>query len=261
MFCRTLLFSALLATTAAAQTDIAQISLLPGWRDGNRHVAALRIEMDPGWKTYWRTPGDAGIPPYFDWTGSGNLNSVRIFWPVPTVFDQNGLTTVGYKDAVVIPVELTARDAGKPIRVNLAANIGVCEDICVPYNAVVTGDLSAAVDVRQDARIRAALINRPLSQKEAGVGAVRCKISATDDGVRLTADIAMPQAGANEYAIVELADPTMWVSQSRTIRSGGQLQTTVDIVPPRGAAVAVNRSAVRFTILSAADAVDIRGCS
>src|SRR6056297_2127380 len=88
-----------LASPGSAQSadDMVNVSVLPGWQmsDG-RHMAALRFSREDGWKTYWRAPGDAGIPPRFDWSGSGNLARVALHWPAPKVFDSYGLRTVGY---------------------------------------------------------------------------------------------------------------------------------------------------------------------
>ncbi|MCX8508161.1 MAG: protein-disulfide reductase DsbD family protein, partial [Rhodobacteraceae bacterium] len=68
---------ALAAPLAQAQPvpdNLLKAEILPGWRtESGSQMAALRLTMAPGWKTYWRAPGDAGIPPRFDWTGSANL--------------------------------------------------------------------------------------------------------------------------------------------------------------------------------------------
>lgn len=249
-----------IAPPLEAQTDIARVDLLPGWRDGPRHIAALKIELDPGWKTYWRSPGDAGIPPFFDWTGSTNLDGVRVLWPVPVVFEDNSLTSVGYKDSVVIPIEMTPRDPDAPITANLALNIGVCEEICVPHATVVTAQMPAG-DAPRDGRIRAALVDRPLSAADAKVDKVACKITPTDTGVQLTAQISMPAQGADEYAIVELPGSVVWISQAQTRRQDTTLTAQVQIVPPEGQGIVVDRSALRFTILGGGTAVDIRGCT
>ena len=74
----------------------ADVDIIPGWRqDDGAHMAALRIKLDEGWKTYWRAPGEAGIPPSIDWSGSVNLGDVGFHWPVPEVIVSNGVTTLG----------------------------------------------------------------------------------------------------------------------------------------------------------------------
>ena len=71
---------------------------------GGPVLLGLQFRMQPGWKVYWRSPGDAGFPPEPDWTGSRNLRSALLSWPVPLRFSVLGLETLGYKDEVVLPV-------------------------------------------------------------------------------------------------------------------------------------------------------------
>ena len=105
----------LVAAEALTQDQILSAALLPGWQTSNgSRMSALRLDLAPHWKTYWRSPGDAGIPPEFDWSGSDNLAGVRLHWPRPQVFDLNGMQSIGYKKHLVLPLELTAVDPAKP---------------------------------------------------------------------------------------------------------------------------------------------------
>jgi len=239
---------------------MARLDILPGWRtDTGTHMAAIRVTLAPGWKTYWRTPGDAGIPAQFDWAASDNLGAVLLHWPVPEVFHQNGMTSIGYHDQVVIPVELTPRRAGKPIALSARIDMGVCEDICVPVSAQVGADLPAG-PVRPDARIRVALADRPMTAREAGVSHVTCTVSPAAQGLSVTATLDMPTMGGAEFVVMELPGAPVWVSEAETSRSGGTLIATSDIVPGRGTALTLDRSRLRFTVLGTRGAVDIQGC-
>ena len=81
---------------AMTQDEVLTATLLPGWRMENGHqMAGLSLTLSPGWKTYWRSPGEAGIPPLFDWSGSDNIASVRLHWPSPSVFHTNGMHMAG----------------------------------------------------------------------------------------------------------------------------------------------------------------------
>jgi DsbC/DsbD-like thiol-disulfide interchange protein len=88
--------------------------------------------MDPGWKTYWRNPGDSGVPPTFDWTGSKNLKHAEVLYPAPHRFADAGGTAIGYDDQVVFPVKLTPERDGEPIELKLAFAYGLCKDLCIP---------------------------------------------------------------------------------------------------------------------------------
>jgi DsbC/DsbD-like thiol-disulfide interchange protein len=240
--------------------EVAEIDILPGWRlaDG-RHMAAIRIRLADGWKTYWRAPGDAGIPPEFDWSGSRNLEGVEYHWPVPEVFDLNGMRTIGYTHELILPIELEPRRAGKAITLKGSINLGVCRDVCMPMQARVSARLGVATGA--DRVIARALDQRPDTATEAGLGRISCDLTPIDDGLRLTAELALPLVGPDEVAVIETADASVWVSEAMIARSGGLLTATADLVPPAGVPFMVDRSGVRITILAAGRAVDIRGCT
>jgi DsbC/DsbD-like thiol-disulfide interchange protein len=240
----------------------AELSVLPGWRtDHGTHMAALRIVLKPGWKTYWRSPGDAGIPPQFRWDGSENLASVRFHWPRPGVYEIGGMRSIGYYRELVLPIELTPRRPGEPIRVRADVEIGVCRDVCVPMFAEIAAELSATSEGSvRDPRIDAALANRPATAREAGVRDVDCDVEPTDDGLRLTARIDMPRLGPEEVAVFELPDPAIWISESSGGREGPSLLAASEMVPPSGRPFLLDRSAVRITVISPDRAVELQGC-
>ncbi len=109
--------------------------------------AGIEIELQPGWKTYWRSPGDAGYPVSVDWQGSDNLAAADMRWPAPHRFTLFGLDTFGYSDRVVFPVTLVPERAGEPMRISATVNYLVCEAICIPYQADLVLDLPAGPSV------------------------------------------------------------------------------------------------------------------
>jgi len=101
----------------------------------------LQFRMQPGWKIYWRSPGDAGLPPVADWTGSDNVEAVSMQWPVPKRFEIFDIGTLGYEDAVVFPLTVTPIHSGAPIQLNGEIDFLVCAEICIPGHASVALDL------------------------------------------------------------------------------------------------------------------------
>lgn len=259
-----LLLSAALALPlpAVAETAIEEavsVTLLPGWRtERGTHMAGLRIALAPGWKTYWRAPGDAGIPPAFDWSQARNILGKELHWPAPEVFHASGMRSIGYTDSVVIPMEFALGDPDAPARAAGTVELGVCEEICVPVE--VRFDTALPVTGERDPAIVAALVDRPAGAAVAGVTAVTCRLAPSAEGLRLTARIAMPPAGGEEVVVVETGDPAHWVSAARTRREGGSLTAEVEIVAPSGGALSIDRAAMRFTVLGQGAAVDLRGC-
>ncbi|QUS36642.1 protein-disulfide reductase DsbD domain-containing protein [Falsirhodobacter algicola] len=229
--------------------------ILPGWKtaEGTR-MLAVQISLADGWKTYWRSPGDAGIPPEFDWSGSSNIGAVRFHWPIPDVFQTNGMETIGYHHQLVLPIEVTPRDPSRPLHVQAEVDMGVCSDVCVPASVQLAADLSGAG--ADDPAIRAALADQPVRQHVPAT----CTISPIEDGLRVTARLSLPPQGQHETVVLEPADPTIWVSPAEVTRDDGTLIATSDFVSPAGGPFALDRSALRVTVLGRGRAVETVGC-
>lgn len=119
---------------------------------GTQSAVGLGLEMQlaPGWKTYWRSPGDAGLPPTVDWAGSENLATAALRFPVPERFTLFGLETYGYGGTVVLPIEATLRAPGSALRLRAGVDVLVCELVCIPYRAELALDLAAGQGVPSD---------------------------------------------------------------------------------------------------------------
>ena len=254
---------ALVAVASAAQAfspeDVMSGQMRPGWQlpDGG-HMTALHLSLAPGWKTYWRSPGDAGIPPMFDWAGSENVAAVRFHWPRPHVFHLNGLQTVGYKGQLVLPIEVTPTDPSRPLRLKGSVDLGVCDDICLP--ASLPFDLRIDGPGAPDPVIDAALADRPLTAAKAGLRSIGCTLAPIADGLRITAALDLPAPGGTEVVVFESGTSGIWVSEASATRSGPTLTASAEMVPPQGAPFALDRSAVVVTVISDDRAVEIRGC-
>lgn len=108
------------------------ISAVDAVGTGETLPLALEVRLAPGWKTYWRTPGDAGLPPTLDWTGSENLKSAELLYPAPSRFTVLGFETIGYDKEVTFPLRATVSEPGKPASLRARLDILACEKICVP---------------------------------------------------------------------------------------------------------------------------------
>lgn len=244
---------------ALTPEEVVQGALLTGWQtEQGTHMSALHLRMAPEWKTYWRAPGDAGIPPVFDWTGSENLSSVRIHWPRPSVFHLNGMQSIGYHDELVLPIEVIPADAARPVALRLTVDMGVCRDICVPASVTVAGALVAPG--AEDGLIRAALADQPRPAVAADVAGVSCAVEPIADGLRVTARLAMPAIGPDETVVFEPGREGIWVAESVEERQGGELLAMTEMVPPEGAPFALDRSRMVLTVIGPDSAVEIRGC-
>jgi DsbC/DsbD-like thiol-disulfide interchange protein len=241
-------------TAAVAQSTLpVEGAILPGWREADgRHMSGLSLQLAPGWKTYWRAPGEGGIPPRFNWSGSENLADVEVRFPIPMVMDQNGLRSIGYDGDVIFPLLVTARDAGEPVRLRAEIEVGVCEEICIPMTLRLAANLPAGG--AYDANIGASLESQPRQG-----GSFDCEIAPISDGLRLRATTGEASVRA-EVAIIETAAPGVWVSPSDMTQSGTNLVAEVEMVPPDAQPFALSRSEVRMTLIGGGDAVEMQGC-
>ena len=102
----------------------------------------MQIKLAPGWHTYWRYPGDAGVPPRLDWSASTNVAEVRVSWPAPERIKlDGGLGSIGYHGDIILPLQIKPKDPSRPVSLRLKLDFGVCEKICIPAEA------KAAIDV------------------------------------------------------------------------------------------------------------------
>jgi DsbC/DsbD-like thiol-disulfide interchange protein len=105
-------------------------------RSGTVLLGGVAIQLQPGWKTYWRTPGDSGVPPRFDFSKSDNVEAVTVLWPAPKKFDDGaGGTALGYKQQVVLPLRIVAKNADKPVTLRAHVSYAVCDKLCIPVEA------------------------------------------------------------------------------------------------------------------------------
>jgi DsbC/DsbD-like thiol-disulfide interchange protein len=143
------------------------VRLLAGSRSGAVLLGGIAFQLQPGWKTYWRTPGDSGVPPRFDFSKSDNVEAVTVLWPAPTKFDDGaGGHSLGYHDQVVLPLRIVAKAADKPVTLRADINYAVCEKLCIPVEASIELPFTSVAST-EDSALFAALDTVP---KPANVG-------------------------------------------------------------------------------------------
>ena len=175
----------------------------------SRTIAGIEITMADGWKTYWRNPGDAGgVPPYFDWAGSENLASAKVLFPAPSRLKDASGDSVGYKKAVVFPVEVTAKEPSKPVTLNLAMEFGVCREICVPAEAKLTLSLpTAGTPMPAVLATALELVPRKATDRRPSDPELKAtRAMLTGDKPSLSVDVAFPGDGAGADVFIEAPD-------------------------------------------------------
>ena len=132
-----------------------------GGLDDGVYKVGVEITLSRNALTYWRSPGDAGVPPVFAFGGSANLADAKVLYPAPGRYIEGGGAAFGYRDRVVFPVEVRPADPSRPVSVKLDLNYAVCENICIPAEA------SMQMSLRPDA---------PRSAEAADIEAFRQKV-------------------------------------------------------------------------------------
>jgi DsbC/DsbD-like thiol-disulfide interchange protein len=143
------------------------VRLLAGSRSGSVLLGGIAFQLQPGWKTYWRTPGDSGVPPRFDFSKSENVEAVTVLWPAPSKFgDGGGGQSLGYHDQIVLPLRIVAKSTDKPVTLRATINYAVCEKICIPVDAATELAFNSVAST-EDSTLFAALDSVP---KPANIG-------------------------------------------------------------------------------------------
>jgi DsbC/DsbD-like thiol-disulfide interchange protein len=168
------------------------------------HRAGIEFKLNAGWKTYWRYPGDSGVPPSFDFSKSENVKSAEVMFPAPLRFpDGAGGNSIGYKKALVLPVHVVPNDPAKPVMLRLKLDYAVCEKLCVPAEANLELKLTGS-DKANDATVGAAeaLVPKTSAVGDGGPLAIRAVHRAGGAKPKVLVDVAAP-AGATPVLLAE----------------------------------------------------------
>lgn len=241
-------------------SDVVEGQFRSGWRapDGTQ-IAGFQLNLAQDWMTYWRHPGESGIAPQIDWSGSQNLADLRVHWPEPRLYLKAGFNSIGYKNEVVFPVALTPLDPAKPITLRATLSIGVCADICIPvdlrFDTVIEGD------GRLDRKIDAAMLSAPSTARQKGLRDITCALHPRDKGAVFQVDMTLPRTGQREFALVEIAGTNVPSRSMPTTRAQGILTGQTYFRAKDGRLPAIDRSGVQVTVVSENGATQHRGCT
>ena len=235
------------------------ISAVEGTGSGRVVDVGIQLRLSPGWHTYWRTPGDAGIPPTIDWSGSANLAKAEIAWPAPQRLPPlGGLETVGYDDGVVLPVAATLAQPGAALHLHAELDYAACQNVCIPYHAsldlvVPPGLARPGPQADLLAAARAAVPGAP---EAAGLALSDAAVAA--DGTGAVLGLRLTSTGAALHApdlFVEGAGDGAPGRPHVTLAAGGR--SAVLDVPIRGIAAArIAGTGLRLTVIDGTRAAE-----
>jgi len=195
--------------------------------------AGIEIKMQPGWKTYWRYPGDSGVPPHFDFSGSENLKTATVLYPAPHLFTDETGQSLGYKDRIIFPLVISPLQPGKPVRLRLKADYAVCEKLCVPAEGRAELTLTPG-DSSQDSALAAAEARVPKQVTAAQLGLT---VRRTNDGTKPLVAVDLGAPAGNPIDLFVEGPTPQWAlpipKRSKTAPAGrAQFSFELDGLPP-----------------------------
>ena len=202
--------------------------------NGDAHLrAGIEIKMQPGWKTYWRYPGDSGVPPHFDFSGSENLKTATVLYPAPHLFTDETGQSLGYKDRIIFPLVISPQQPGKPVRLRLKADYAVCEKLCVPAEGRAELTLTPG-DSSQDSALAAAEARVPKQVTAAQLGLT---VRRTNDGTKPLVAVDLGAPAGNPIDLFVEGPTPQWAlpipKRSQTAPAGrAQFSFELDGLPP-----------------------------
>jgi DsbC/DsbD-like thiol-disulfide interchange protein len=197
-------------------------------------LAGVQLELSKGWKTYWRNPGDAGLPPGFDFSGSENLKSARVLWPAPERMADPAGISIGYHDGVVFPVLVEPLDRSRPVRLKVNFSFAVCKDICAPAEANLALPLDGSgAPGRTDDRLVSTFLSQvpvPLKPGLAGPSLATVDIVLTGPKPHITIDATFPEKTGRNDLFVE-APEGLFIPLAERVNDlpDGGVRYTVDL--------------------------------
>ncbi len=185
--------------------------------------AGLHLRLGEDWKTYWRSPGEVGLPPTIDWTGSENIAETDFLWPAPERFTAFGIENFGYHDEVVFPIRITLENPGAPARLEARVNLLTCSTVCVPQDFDLALDLPRASGIDTDSAtlISAFAARVPDEGGQSGIGIEAAHLDAERFALTITARSDRPFEAPDIFP--ELGEGTAFGKPDIRLAQGGRL--------------------------------------
>src|SRR5689334_21572850 len=225
------------------------VRLLARSHSGAVLLGGIAFQLQPGWKTYWRTPGDSGVPPRFDFSKSDNVEAVTVMWPAPSVFDDGaGGHSMGYHDKAVLPLRIVAKAADKPVMLRAQISYAVCERICIPVEA--SAELAfTSVASTEDNELFAALDTVPKPANVGDPNPLTIRDVEREGPMQVMVDV-VTQDSRDVHLFVEGPTPD-WALPIPTLRDHGppgvkRFSFMLDGVPP---GVSPDGAALKLTLV------------
>jgi DsbC/DsbD-like thiol-disulfide interchange protein len=220
--------------------------------------AGIEIRLGTGWKTYWRYPGDSGVPPRFDFSKSTNVKSVEVRWPAPHRFTDESGASIGYKVGTLLPLDIVPANPAQPVTLRVSLDYAICEKLCIPAAGSATLALGAPSSF--DAAIAAAqaLVPKPAALGDPAPLAIRgVKREPGTPNAKVVVDVAAPeQAPLDLFAEGPTEDWALPLPEPVAGSAAGRRRYVFELdgLPP---GVTAAGATLRFTLVSGDNAIEV----
>ncbi len=218
--------------------------------------AGIQIRLDSGWDTYWRYPGDSGVPPTFDFGGSENVKTVTVLWPAPERFpDGAGGHSIAYVGELLLPLRIIPSDPAKPSTLGLKLDYAVCATMCIPAKSNLTLPLSGGIGVNEKA-LQAAEARVPRREPLGSGDSLVIRAVHREAHQRVGVEVTAPE-GASVDLFVEGPTPEWSLPLPEQSWAAGTIRRftfDLDGLPPGANA---NGVPLTFTVVSPNDAIEV----
>ena len=232
-----------------------------GWIEKDQKlIFGLKIDLNKNWKTYWRLPGNAGLEPLFNFDKSENVFAAKIMWPSPIIFGEDNLWSIGYKDSVLLPLEVTPIDTSKPIKLEIQADIGLCEDVCIPVTLNVSYFATPGQN-QENYEILGAILSEPIKSDDIGFQPPQCIIKNGELIMEFNEKNVKTGIENIELFVIEVGSSVFYVNSQKayvfddriTVSTKNSVETELPGV--------ISRERIKTTIIGSNQSLEFVGCS
>ena len=232
-----------------------------GWIEKDQKlIFGLKIDLNKNWKTYWRLPGNAGLKPLFTFDKSENVFAAKIMWPSPIIFGEDNLWSIGYKDSVLLPLEVTPIDTSKPIKLEIQADIGLCEDVCIPVTLNVSYFATPGQN-QENYEILGAILSEPIKSDDIGFQPPQCIIKNGELIMGFNEKNVKTGIENIELFVIEVGSSVFYVNSKKayvfddriTVSTKNSVETELPGV--------ISRERIKTTIIGSNQSLEFVGCS
>jgi DsbC/DsbD-like thiol-disulfide interchange protein len=220
--------------------------------------AGIELRLGAGWKTYWRYPGDSGVPPRFDFSKSTNVKSVTVRWPAPHRFTDESGASIGYKGGVLLPLDIVPANPAQPVTLRIALEYAICEKICIPAAGSAALGLGAASSFEAALAAAQAQVPKPAALGDSAPFAIRSiRREPGSPNPRVVVEVAAPDGapldlfveGPTDDWALPLPEPVAGSAPGRR-----RYSFELDGLPPGATATGAT---LRFTLVSGDKAIEV----